>query len=51
MLGGLNLATEFLNECVPLWFALLMGFTAPYMWSTYAKKAVKKAIKPHLTEK
>jgi len=30
---------EFLAQPVPLWFALLMGYTAPYLWSNYIKKA------------
>lgn len=45
MVGGITLGTEFLNECVPLWFALLMGFTSPYMWSNYAKDGVQKVFK------
>lgn len=29
----------FLSQPVPLWFALLMGFTAPHLWSGYIKDA------------
>ena len=34
----------FLQQCVPLWFALLMAFTAPYMWAKYVKKAVRHVL-------
>ena len=45
MLGGLS--TAFLNKCVPLWFALVMGFTAPYLWSGYVKKAANDLYQRH----
>jgi hypothetical protein len=45
MLGGFEPSLEFLNECVPLWFALVMGFTSPYLWSKYIKDAAKRAFK------
>jgi len=32
----------FLAQEVPLWFALLMAFTAPYLWAGYVKKALNK---------
>lgn len=48
MLGGFEPSLEFLNESVPLWFALVMGFTAPHLWSNYIKNGAKKAVKPHL---
>ena len=35
---------EFLAQPVPLWFALLMGYTAPYMWSKYIKKGAKTIL-------
>lgn len=40
-MGGFQPSLTFLNECVPLWFALVMGFTAPYMWSRYVKRGLK----------
>lgn len=40
MLGGFDPNLTFLNESVPLWFALLMAFTSPYMWAKYVKKGV-----------
>lgn len=48
MLGGFEPNVAFLNEQVPLWFALLMAFTSPYMWSKYVKKAVKKVGSKYL---
>lgn len=33
-----------LKQYVPLWFALLMAFTKPYMWAKYAKDAVNKVL-------
>lgn len=44
MVGGFEPSLDFLNGCVPLWFALLMGFSAPYMWSRYVKRGAKKAF-------
>lgn len=41
MIGGFQPSLEFLSQPVPLWFALLMAFTAPYMWSKYIKKAAR----------
>ena len=35
---------EFLAQDVPLWFALLMAYTAPYMWAKYIKQAAKTVL-------
>lgn len=40
MIGGFEPSLEFLNQSVPLWFALLMAFTSPYLWSRYVKRFV-----------
>lgn len=45
---GFEPSLEFLNECVPLWFALVMAFTSPYMWSRYVKKGVKRVAARYL---
>jgi hypothetical protein len=42
MLETVELTTKFLNQDVPLWFALVMGFTSPYMWSRYVKNGASK---------
>jgi hypothetical protein len=47
MIAALSLDFTFLNECVPLWFALLMAFTTPYMWSRYIKKAASSLLKKY----
>lgn len=44
MWGGFSPSLEFLNRAVPLWFALLMAFTSPYMWSKYVKKFVRSRL-------
>lgn len=44
MIEAVELTTDFLNQNVPLWFALVMGFTSPYMWSRYVKKGAKKVF-------
>jgi hypothetical protein len=41
MWGAFEPSLTFLNKSVPLWFALLMAFTAPHMWSKYVKGFVK----------
>lgn len=48
MLGGFNPSLAFLNGSVPLWFALLMAFTSPYMWAKYVKKAVRDQYQQRL---
>lgn len=50
MIEGFSLSLDFLNQSVPLWFALLMAFTAPYMWAKYAKRAVRHVIESKLDE-
>lgn len=35
---------DWLNQCTPLWATLVAAFTAPYMWSRYIKKGVKKYL-------
>lgn len=51
MLGGFDPNVAFLNESVPLWFALLMAFTSPHLWARYGKKAVKRLAERYgLTE-
>jgi hypothetical protein len=44
MVYGFEPNLSFLNEQVPLWFALLMGFTTPYLWAKYIKNATRKLI-------
>jgi hypothetical protein len=39
---------EFLSQPVPLWFALLMGFTAPYLWSGYIKQAATTVLSRYI---
>lgn len=45
MWGGFEPSLTFLNKQVPLWFALLMAFTTPYMWAEYVKGSVKRALR------
>jgi hypothetical protein len=37
---------DFLNQNVPLWFSLLMAFTAPHLWAGYAKKFASEYVLP-----
>lgn len=42
MIGGFEPELTFLNGEVPLWFALLMAFTSPHLWSRYVKRVVSE---------
>jgi hypothetical protein len=44
MWGGFEPSLTFLNQQVPLWFALLMAFSSPYMWSEYVKSGVERVL-------
>ncbi len=42
MIGEFSPSLQFLNNQVPLWFALLMAFSAPYTWATQIKSFIKQ---------
>jgi hypothetical protein len=44
MTYGFEPNLSFLNQQVPLWFALLCAFTSPYLWARYAKDTVRKLL-------